>query len=94
VQDLSSLAEDAMWPTSQAAGNMTSGRDKAMSAPGSPPVDPLPPSAKQGDPKVEFSPGGRREPGDTGKPAPRPGPLPGGSHSWASTPAAGKDQPR
>lgn len=52
MEDLSHLAADSMWPTSQAAGNMMSGRPAAMSAPGTPPVDPLPPSSDQGDPHV------------------------------------------
>ena len=46
--------------TSQAAGNMMSGRPAAMSAPGSQPVDPLPPAKDQGDPNLSESPGGGR----------------------------------
>lgn len=46
--------------TSQAGGNMQSGRPAAMSAPGSTPVDPLPPAKDQGDPSVGTSPGGGR----------------------------------
>jgi len=71
VKDLSSLAENSMWPTSQAAGNMMSGRKAAMSAPGSQPVDPLPPAKDQGEPDVENSPGPRIQPGDDGKPEAR-----------------------
>jgi hypothetical protein len=56
MQDLSSaLTTDpvtALAPTSQAGGNMMSSSRQAMTAPGSPPVDPLPPSKDQGDPKV------------------------------------------
>lgn len=43
-----------MWVTSQAGGNMTSSTEKAMTAPGSVPVDPLPDRAKQGDPTVTL----------------------------------------
>ena len=42
--------------TSQAGGNMQSGRVLAMSAPGSQPVDPLPPAKDQGDPNLSESP--------------------------------------
>lgn len=54
MQDLSQLAEDSMWVTSQAAGNMTSSNENAMTAPGSRPVDPLPDRATQGDPTVDL----------------------------------------
>jgi hypothetical protein len=54
MQDLSPLAKDSMWVTSQAAGNMTSSTEKAMTAPGSRPVDPLPDRASQGDPSVDL----------------------------------------
>jgi hypothetical protein len=56
MQDLSHLAENSMTVTSQAAGNMTSGRPAAMSAPGSQPVDPLPPTQDQDDPNMTMSP--------------------------------------
>lgn len=62
MEDLSSLAENSMWPSSQAAGNMMSGRKVAMSAPGTQPVDPLPPAKDQGEPVVEsisYDPAGR-----------------------------------
>jgi hypothetical protein len=82
MQDLSTLAEGSMWPTSQAAGNMMSGRSRAMSAPGSKPTDPLPPAKDQGEPDVQASPGPVIRPGTDGKtqastqidttPAPRP----------------------
>jgi hypothetical protein len=42
----------ALVPTSQAAGNMTSSNANARTAPGSVPVDPLPPAAEQDDPDV------------------------------------------
>jgi hypothetical protein len=43
-----------MWVTSQAAGNMTASNEQAMTAPGSQPVDPLPPAKDQGDPTVQV----------------------------------------
>jgi hypothetical protein len=64
--DLSKLAEDSMWPTSQAGGNMTSNNRGAMTAPGSPPVDPLIDRAKQGDPTVKL--GAQMKTGTSGKP--------------------------
>lgn len=72
MQDLSSLARDSMWATSQEAGNMMSGRPAAMSAPGSPPVTPLPPAKDQGVPEVTDS-GPEIPPGDDGKPKARAG---------------------
>ena len=69
MEDLSALAQDSMWVTSQAGGNMQSGRPAAMSAPGSPPVDPLPPANAQGDPHVVMA-GPQRPPGEDGKPQP------------------------
>jgi hypothetical protein len=65
-QDLSSLAKDSMWPTSQAGGNMQSDADTAMTAPGSEPVDPLPDRDHQGDPHVEV-PASSMPPGTDGK---------------------------
>jgi hypothetical protein len=53
-QDLSGMAKDSMWPSSMAGGNMASSNEKAMTAPGSDPVDPLPDRAKQGDPTVDI----------------------------------------
>lgn len=55
MEDLSPLAEGSMWPTSQAGGNMMSGRARAMSAPGSMPTDPLPEEKDQGEPAVTPS---------------------------------------
>lgn len=54
MQDLSSLATDSMWVTSQAGGNMTSSNEKAMTGPGSEPVDPLPDRDRQGDPALDI----------------------------------------
>lgn len=70
MQDLSSLAVDSLWVTSQEAGNMMSGRPRAMSAPGSPPVTPLPPAKDQGVPQVTDS-GPEIPPGSDGKPKAR-----------------------
>jgi hypothetical protein len=85
VQDLSSLARDSMWPTSQEAGNMTSGRPAAMSAPGSTPVTPLPPAKDQGDPQVSASPGPVIRPGDDGKPKAKAGSWNPGAPAWGKT---------
>ena len=65
MPDLSSLAADSMWPTSQEGGNMMSARPGAMSAPGSQPVTPLPPAKDQGTPHVDMGP--QQKPGDDGK---------------------------
>lgn len=83
MQDLSKLLPSdpvtALAPTSQAGGNMMSSAKFALTAPGSPPTDPLPPAAKQGDPKVTPSNSEQIPPGTDGKPkarttwnAPRP----------------------
>ena len=82
MQDLSHLAKDSIWPTSQEAGNMMSGRDAAMSAPGSQPVTPLPPAKDQGEPTVEVPAAIR--PGTDGKPQPRTGYHPG-PPAWGRT---------
>ncbi|HXJ26521.1 MAG TPA: hypothetical protein VNH17_12510 [Streptosporangiaceae bacterium] len=66
MQDLSKLAEDSMWPTSQAAGNRQSKPDKAMTAPGSSPVDRELDTANLADPHVELDP--PMPPGTDGKP--------------------------
>lgn len=60
MQDLSGLLPDpvtALAPTSQAGGNMSSDSKLGLTAPGSPPVDPLPPAKEQADPKITPSPG-------------------------------------
>lgn len=54
--DLSGMAKDSIWPSSQAAGNMTSSSREAMAAPGSAPVDPVPDRNKQGDPTIALGP--------------------------------------
>jgi hypothetical protein len=66
VKDLSPLADDSMWSSSMAGGNMTSSNRLAMTAPGSPPVDPVQPAAKQDDPTVKL--GAQMTVGTSGKP--------------------------
>lgn len=55
MQDLSHLAAASLAVTSQAAGNMMSSNEQAMTAPGSEPVDPLPDRSKQGDPTLDVT---------------------------------------
>jgi hypothetical protein len=50
--DLSQQARDSLWLTSQGAGNMLSSNKRAMTAPGSQPVTPMPSLEKQEDPDV------------------------------------------
>lgn len=64
--DLSQLAENSIWPTSQAGGNMQSSGRQAMTAPGSPPVDPVPDRTEQGDPGISL--GAEMPTGTDGKP--------------------------
>jgi len=52
VQDLSHLAENSLTATSQGAGNMMSSNATAMTAPGSQPVTPLPPTRDQDTPNL------------------------------------------
>lgn len=52
TRDLSGLAAKSLAVSSMAAGNMMSSNRHAMTAPGSEPVDPLPPSKDQGDPQI------------------------------------------
>jgi hypothetical protein len=85
MQDLSHLADNSMWPTSQEAGNMMSGRPAAMSAPGSDPVTPLPPAKDQGTPHVEYSAGPDLPPGTSGKPAAKAGSAVTGRPAWTRT---------
>jgi hypothetical protein len=66
MQDLSGLAIDSMWVTSQAAGNRQSKPDNAMTAPGSSPVDRELPEAQMADPQVDVGPPVRT--GTSGKP--------------------------
>ncbi len=46
------MAKNGPWVTSQAGGNMSSSNEQAMTAPGTPPVDPLQDREHQGDPTV------------------------------------------
>jgi hypothetical protein len=55
MQDLSSLAKNGPWVTSQAGGNMMSSTEQALTAPGSVPVDPLPDREHQGEPSLDMS---------------------------------------
>jgi hypothetical protein len=66
MRDLSPLAKDSMTATSQAAGNMTSSPAQAMTAPGSEPVDPLPPTEELDNPNLEMT--APIPPGTSGKP--------------------------
>ena len=54
MRDLSALANDSMWVTSQEGGNLVHDNSGAMTAPGSRPVTPLPPVAEQPDPTVDL----------------------------------------
>ena len=55
MQDLSDLARNGPWVTSQAGGNMVSSNAEAQTAPGSLPSDTLPDRDHQGDPAVTAS---------------------------------------
>lgn len=66
MEDLSSLAENSLTATSQAGGNMMSSNATAMTAPGSQPVTPLPPTRDQDTPNLGMS--GEIAPGTSGKP--------------------------
>jgi hypothetical protein len=66
VEDLSKLAKDSITVSSMAGGNMSSSNRLAMTAPGSPPVDPLIDRAKQGNPTVKL--GAQMKTGTSGKP--------------------------
>ena len=71
MEDLSALTRNSITATSQAAGNMTAGNNRqAMTAPGSQPVDPLPPTNNEYNPNLEMSP--EVPVSWTGKPPPRP----------------------
>lgn len=54
MRDLSALAADSMWVTSQEGGNLVHDNSGAMTAPGSRPVTPLPPVEDQPDPAVAL----------------------------------------
>ena len=105
MEDLTGIYEQfgsdritALAPTSQAGGNMMSSNRLAMTSPGSPPTDPLPPAKDQGDPKITASgsqdvgtPAKRRPSGTPAKMSPVPknasestgtGTSPGASGPW------------
>lgn len=85
MQDLSNLAKNSMWVTSQAGGNMLASNAEAMTAPGSQPVDNLNDHQSQvhENPAVENSNAEQIPSGTSGKPqasgqqgpAPRPRPA-------------------
>lgn len=81
MQDLSTLAEGSMWPTSQAAGNRQSKPDRAMTAPGSSPVDRDLPENQMADPEVEVGPA--RPVGTSGKPPAKAGGLNAPPPAWS-----------
>ena len=81
--DMSELAVNSMWPTSQAGGNMQSSAKEALTAPGSEPVDPVPDRSEQGDPHIDLA-----QPMPTGQDGKRrvsAGSRPSVSASWGQT---------
>jgi hypothetical protein len=76
----------ALSPSSMAAGNMVSSNKFAMTAPGSDPVDPLPPAKDQGDPSINVS-GPVIPPGTSGKPqaSKQAGHVKPGTPAWGPT---------
>lgn len=86
-QDMSGLAADSIWPSSQAAGNMTSSSRQAMTAPGSAPVDPVPDRNEQGDPTIRL--GAEMPVATSGKPqaSRQAGAAPSGKARWGKTTA-------
>lgn len=82
-RDLSDLARDSMWVTSQAAGNRQSKPDNAMTAPGSSPVDRELPEDQMADPAVEVGPA--IPPGTDGKPRAGAGGHAAVPPSWTRT---------
>jgi hypothetical protein len=56
MRDLSALAADSMWITSQEGGNMIHDNTGAWSAPGTEPVTPMPDADHQPDPHVAMIP--------------------------------------
>lgn len=89
MQDLSSLLPGdpvtVLAPVSMAGGNMMSDNQLAMTAPGSPPVDPLPPAKEQADPRITVSNSTPIRPGGDGKPKARNGWSPPGAPAWTRT---------
>ena len=56
MKDLSELAADSMWISSQEAGNQQADNSGAMTAPGSEPVDVLVNRDVHNDPHVDTTP--------------------------------------
>lgn len=84
MQDLSGLAKESIWVTSQAGGNMVSSNRLAQTAPGSQPVDRLDDRAVQSDPTIPL--GDQMETGTSGKPqASRQGPYTPTPARWGPT---------
>jgi hypothetical protein len=89
MEDLSHLLPGdpitALAPTSQAGGNMMSDNKLAHTAPGSQPVDPLPPAKEQADPEISASNSSQIKPGTTGKPDARAGGMTASPPAWSKT---------
>lgn len=88
MQDLSDLAKNSMWPTSQAGGNMLASSEEAMTAPGSAPVDNLDDhlSEVHENPAVENSNASPIPPATDGKPqASRQQGFTPGRPAWGGT---------
>jgi len=89
MQDLSGAYPLKLCPTSQEGGNLVQGdlAEAAMTAPGSPPVTPLPPPLQQSHPDPQ--PSGPQQP--VGTPARRKasndGPIPYARPAFTQTPA-------
>lgn len=63
MRDLSDLAKDAMWVTSQEGGGLVHDNTPAFSAPGTEPATPMPDKAEMANPTV--TPAGERLPTGT-----------------------------
>lgn len=55
VQNLSALAADSLAVSAMSGGNTVSSNAAAMTAPGSPPVDRMPPEDEQPDPALTLT---------------------------------------
>jgi hypothetical protein len=75
----------ALVPVSMAGGNMMSDNKLAMTAPGSQPVDPLPPAKEQADPLITASNSTPIRPGGDGKPRAGAGSYSPARPAWART---------
>ena len=81
MRDLSALAKDSMWVTSQEGGNLVHDNSGAGTALGGRPVTPMPPAEDQPDPHVDMTAAGA-----VGVPARHPKP----SASFTPAPVAWK----